>query len=310
MLTTGDASHLAEYLPPMPKTGHAVYWSSVSVWAQALQSADLSKAWDASHLVETPSRDSWHGASVAETYSLARDGWSEGADRVATLRDRVNAESPVQRRYARYGVAGAIPNVPRYLAGNPQHMLRLDNAAARQRPVITIVSELGISAFVDSQALMRRAAVCAAIVDAIENAGFSCHVIGTVEMKNDSFIARAAVSIKEASSPVDISRLAFSIGHSAVTRRMTWGIFGLLPEFKKVTKCMGYPFKANFDGMAAKHVYYLPKLGNSRQVAEYDCMHESDFESDDAAISRGLPAMVERMRAQGCPAFPDDAMAA
>jgi hypothetical protein len=297
----GDAQDIVHILPSMPNPSQAWYgFSSPDALMRHLQSKD-DAAWWCRDIIEHGQEYFYGTASIEEAYALCRDGWQEGATRVASIRDKIVTSAPVQKRYARYAVAGAIPNVPRYLAGNPQHMLRLESASARQRPVITLVNHMGGPARIASQTFVNKCAVVAALVDVIEASGFSCHVLGVAQSsydaKRDTHLCGVAVTVKNAGEHVDIGRMAFALGHVAMFRRLVLGVRASDAINKPLKSNLGatVDFQSRPDG-----IFMLPSM-----VA-----NESFFDSEERAMTRGLEHFVSTLREQGCPAFRDDAMAA
>jgi len=220
-LIKGDAPSLVDLLPTMRNPSQVYYgFSSIGAVADHLESRRHRDWW---RLDERDKEDHhFYGCTYATALHMARDGWSEGADRVAALRDKITATRPTSRRLAQYAVAGALPNVPRYVAGNPKHMLRPDNAQARNRPVLTLVNHMGGLAGVDRDCFVNKCAVVAALVDVIEDAGFSCNVIGVSQSQANGHLVGVAVNVKEAGQHVDLPALAFGLGHVGMFRRLVF----------------------------------------------------------------------------------------
>ena len=296
----GNAPDVLSILPAMPNPIQTLYgFSSPDALCSHVESMPRGEYWNKQCLSE---ESSFYGTrTMDDAFALCRNGWQEGAERVARIRDKVATNAPTQRRYARYAVAGAIPNVPRYLAGNPQHMLRLESASARQRPVITLVNHMGGSAMIEANTFTNKCAVVAAVVDAIENAGFSCHVIGVSYSATDGdsnkYLCGVAVTVKNPGEHVDIARMAFALGHAAMFRRLVIGTRSSDSVNRPLTQNSGHT--VDFQS-SVPNVYVLPSMK----------VNESFFTTEERAMTRGLEHFVSTLRDQGCPAFRDDAMAA
>lgn len=234
--------------------------------------------------------------SFDEALNLCRDGWPEGTERVANLRDRINAQNPIGHRIVRYDVAGSVPNVARMLAGNPMHMRRQDNSRLRRKPIITLVNNIGGYAGVAANTFVNKCAVVAALVDAIEGAGYSCHAIGISQTQthDSQFLSSNVVNIKSPSESVDIGRLAYALGHVAFFRRLGFSVRGADIDNKPLGQALGttcdFP-----EGAAPEGVYILPSM----QV------NESMFTTEDKASTVGLQHFISELTKQGCPAFPN-----
>lgn len=297
---TGSATAILDNLPTMPNALQS--WHCFSSPSEMCEYVEQSRG-DNWFREAFDCNTSFRGtASMDDAIALCRDGWQQGADKAADLRDRIFASAPTQRRYARYAVAGAIPNVPRYLAGNPQHMLRLESASARNRPVITLVNHMGGMATVEPCQFLNKAAATAAVVDCIESAGYSCHVIGlsmvSKEPNNVGNLVGVTVTIKEAGQALDIGRMAFAIGHVSMLRRI---IFAVRGASKLNGQYLGNASGATSDFPGTvPNTFVLPSMNANARL----------FHNEESTMRQGVPDLVQRLRAQGCPAFRDDAIAA
>jgi hypothetical protein len=235
------------------------------------------------------------GATFPQACDMVLQGWPEGAARVAALRDKINAANPTGPRLIKWDVAGAVANVPRALSGNPLNMRRIDSAKLRRRPVITVVSHYGAIASVDAATMSNRAAVVAAAVDAIEAAGFSCRLIAWAASTGSKVTVETAVLLKDAGQHVDVARIAFGLGHPAMLRRLTFAVRGSRKECRPMGRTLGYTI---YDGLTVPDgCYLLPAIQQ---------LGEENFETEQAAMSKGLPAVISALQKQGCPAFPAD----
>jgi hypothetical protein len=296
----GNADDVRHMFKPLNKREQFHCFASVEAFAKHVKGTP--EGWhDSAH--ESGNKD-WRGTeTMAEAINLAVNGWREGADKAAKLREKISALKPSARRLIKYSVAGATPNIPRYLAGNPMHMRTYDTVKSRQRPVITLVSDIGANNNVEGETFLNRAAVIAAIVDVIEDSGYSCHVIGYFGTKAKAFgervharvHARCAVTIKEPDQPVDIGRMAFALGHAAVFRRLG---FAVMTE-DRFTEDLGFGIGTTHslekDMLAMDNAFILPS------VKEHTV--EAKFKSEPHAMTVGLDYMIESLTEQGCPAF-------
>ncbi len=256
---------------------------------------------------ETPKANRWHNAGFQDnsnspdffgnvTFKEARDlllnGWHDGATRAAKIRDKINANNPMGPRLVRYDVAGPIVHVGRYLSGNPLHMKRIDAAKMRRRPVLTIVSHFGAMADIEANAMLNRAGVVAAVVDAIEAAGYSCHLIAYTASLGSNISAETAVTLKEAGQPVDIARVAFGLGHPAMLRRLTFAWRCSTAACKPLGGGMG---STKYEGLKLPEgSYMIPSIG---------LLGEGNFATEERAATQGLDVILRALKSQGCPAF-------
>lgn len=230
------------------------------------------------------------GGSMADALRMARDGWPEGAETARKLHDGITASLPERRRLARFDVAGTVPSVPRALAGNPLHMRRMVAKATNQRPIITLTCSIAVNWGFPPDAMIAHAAAVAAIVDFLEQDGFRCEVLMVGRTDNSRLAAEIAIKLKSAEQPLNLSVLAFGLGHPALWRRM---IFGLLWLDKKAAPLGG--------GLGhAGTVRALPEAGTFtiQAASQYG-------EGGDNAAYR-FRSILRDLAQQGCPGIPAD----
>lgn len=236
--------------------------------------------------------DSFAGCSWEQALDFAAHGWQEGAARVARLRDKIVAQAPQRKQLAHFAVAGALPSVPRFLAGNPQAMQRFADRATKTRPVITLINNGGGNCNVRAEVFVNRAAVVAALVDVIEAAGYSVHVIDTIQCQEGSYLFGMATTVKLPGEQPDLARLAFSLGHCGWFRRFGFAVMGYESDNKPLCSWLGHA--ADFpEAHGQVATYVLPSMS---EVG-------SQFRSEQEAEACGLEGFIARLRDQGCPAF-------
>jgi hypothetical protein len=229
----------------------------------------------------------------SEAVKLCRDGWQDGVTRVARIRDRINAARPKAQRLARWSVAGAYPSVARHLAGNPDCMRSVEHTAARTRPIITILAHIGGLAMVEACTFVNKAGVTCAVVDAIEAAGYSCHVVAWQQShdRDKAFLQGSAVTLKLPGEAMDIARMAFALGHPSYFRRMIFALKGSDRRNAVLGRNLGFTCEA--AGELAPNIFMLPSLNTNAD----------SFASEELAVTKGLETIIEALKNQGCPAF-------
>ena len=241
----GTRAAFADILPPIPDNGTPtarLHFDSLSDLAAAIPDSPRKgrpgEAWS------SKDRD-FYGVTMAQARTLARDGWQEGAERVQPLLDRVKTARPTRKALTRWDVAGAVPSIPRYLAGNPLHMRTRQISATSQQPIITIVSNTSAPWYVEPRTFENLATAAAAIIDRLEDAGFRVEIIaGRRESSNQTGTAAATgennalgnrsemmFRAKAAQDSLDLARLVFAIGHVSVHRRLLFAAGNSHPAF-------------------------------------------------------------------------------
>jgi hypothetical protein len=128
-----------------------------------------------------------------------------------------------------YSIAGDFADAPRAASGDPFNMVRRGNAH-KNRPVMTITVNTIASGGTRADVLAKFGAALVAVIDRLENrgvrvelygcAGYNGHNAGPTGARG----ARVAWLVKGAGDPIDLSAVAFGIGHPAVMRRLSFAV--------------------------------------------------------------------------------------
>lgn len=290
--SVGDAPDLVEM---MPEVNHHAAFSSLNALADHVARIDKNSAWqDAAW-----ENESFYGSeSMEHTLSLAQNGWEEGVAHVESMRKLVEAKRPPALRPSKYNMVGAFPNVPRAIAGNPMNMvnLALVQNRSRKKKLITLVIHIGALCNVDQQALTNRAAVLAAVVDQIESKGFACDIICTCLSHGygkNPFRSMVSARVKASHQPVDISRLAFALGHASMFRRFSFAEKGI---YEPCREGLGYGLGCTEEfeeGFFGPDIYVIPSSNQCHKL----------FETEIKASTEGVDFIIETLAKQKCPAF-------
>jgi hypothetical protein len=172
------------------------------------------------------------GADWPQGLRLARDGWSEGLERVANLRDElaevVGAMLPEPRPFM--DVAGFDVDVGAYCSGEPEHMVTWVDQDGGKRQV-HIVLNLATAWNVTSEATILRGSVVAALIDAMESLGHRVRLDASWSIRGtNGGILTITTSIKTESQALDLERLVFAAAHPAMQRRLMFAAAESLPQ--------------------------------------------------------------------------------
>jgi len=182
-----------------------------------------------SHADADQKRNPWHGTGTwQQCLDLTRDGWPEGREKAEAL--RANLTSVMGSRSVRprmyTAVAGFAPNVPAYLAGEPETMYAL-------RPIETlgtgklvhIVFNCCVSCGIDPQTMMLRGALVMALVDMLELSGYRCEITLASGCVFNGTLTQTFIKIKETDEGVNADTLAFWLANPASFRRWIFSIW-------------------------------------------------------------------------------------
>lgn len=162
-----------------------------------------------------------YGAGWDGTVDLAGRGWPEGLENVDAIRARVSAivAREVTRPAWVFDVAGAVPDVGRYLAGEPENMLTPCEETAPAR-IVRLVVNFAASCNITAAAMYKRGAAALALVDAIESTGARVEIVVCNAHCASGNKRAVIVTVKRAEDHADPDRLAFALAHPATLRRL------------------------------------------------------------------------------------------
>lgn len=266
--------------------GPAWHFADMAELANAASDALSRPLW---HTRVKDNSDRFSGCSIDEAFRLAREGWPEGAKIAEALRDRIALDRPQAPRTVRYDVAGALPNIPRAIAGNPAHMRRMAPADTRTRPILTLAIGIAAGANLKASAMLASAAAAAAVIDTLESAGFRCNVLAVwrTAQWGTTFGQEMAIQAKAPGDPASLATLSFALGHPAMLRRLCFLLLAGESSARTLTEGLGQPtaIKPNPDA----GVYTLAPARETNT-------------GDDATAA--FDAMIASLRTQGCPGIP------
>jgi hypothetical protein len=133
----------------------------------------------------------------------------------------IEGQLPMSRGYRNIDdVVGAVPNVPAFLAGHPQHMRRRTRVARDNAP-LTIYMDLTSSAMIDAATVGKRGVVLLALVRMlVEHRAVELWVGTSKGVRRYS----GTVAWRIDTTPLDLARAAYHIGSTAMARGFGYGI--------------------------------------------------------------------------------------
>lgn len=184
----------------------------------------------------------YHGA-----LALAKDGWSEGAQNLFDNLRATPAPTGKEARF-RYDVAGELPDVARFLSGDPMNMRGKGKVKGRA-PVLHVAVNGTASGGTSAKCLANYGAALVAMVDRLEASGRRVELdVLSCGIHNNDFGYSMGWNVKKASEPVDLAAIAFSIAHPASFRRIGFAIIERMPK-----ECESYGY-GKCGGISANHL--------------------------------------------------------
>lgn len=173
--------------------------------------------------------DTFHFKTYGDALKASRHGWTDGtsrllgavdkiADRIGDLADTI-ASAPV------YDVAGELPDMGLYCAGEIEHMLSwpIDE---NTKPVIRLSINCAKPFFITSEQSANWGAAIIALIDALELAGRDVELVLIAGATSDKAQRLQYLTIKHAGEQIDRDRLAFALLSADMLRRVFLGAIG------------------------------------------------------------------------------------
>jgi hypothetical protein len=227
---------------------------------------------------------------MQDARALALGGWQEGAETVRRIAERIALQAPQRETWTRYDVAGATPNVQRWLAGNPVCMRRQERRASTRQPVITLIADAAASGATDKKQLALSAGIAAAAVDRLEAAGFRVEVLCVMRSNGPGGLSEIAWRGKAPEDAADPAKLAMALGHPSMLRRFGFAIWQThRPCQRLLSESLGHPVT----------LASLP----DRPAGTFILPSPMAMPSDELGAFRHA---LETLRKQGCPGIPED----
>lgn len=219
---------------------------------------------DASSIKGDPS---WTGSnSLEHALQVARAGWPEGTARLgagmvsaARLVNLDNAPSTV------YDVAGELPDVGRYLAGDPECMsYQCPEGASGARPLVRIAACGSIAAKLDTRQIENYGIAILTAVDQLEKSGRDVELswyMYCVDAYAEHDAMLTTVTIKHAGEHLDLDRAAFALAHPSMFRRLCFAHMEQQPELSGIVRASyGHQGKALPQDEREQGVWYMPSM--------------------------------------------------
>ncbi len=219
-------------------------------WGRSSTSSGPSSSWDLNA--------GWQGA-----LKMIESGWTEGAvDFTNGL--AVLPPNEAEPEYE-YDVAGYLPDVALYCAGDPMHM-RNDGHPEGRKPVIHMVLNNWILAAISAKEQRNYGLAIAAMIQQIEATGRQCEVdLVFVGRGYSPGTPVVGWKVKRAGDILDFAALAFSVAHPAAFRRIG---FALLERLGGKWSTSGYGYNGPLTvkeaaAIGAEGAFLLNGVGHS-----------------------------------------------
>jgi hypothetical protein len=180
----------------------------------------------------------WYGETNAEFKQRVVTGDERLVAESEAFLSQIEDQIPVSRGWRNVDdVVGAVPNVPAFLAGHPQHMRRREKRSKNNAP-IAIYMDLTSSAGIGSKDVRKRGIVLLALARMlVEHRPVELWVGTSLSMRGGS----ATVAWKIDTAPLDLARASYHISSTAIAR-----LFGYKTAQRQLGAGGGWPLN-NYD---------------------------------------------------------------
>lgn len=171
----------------------------------------------------------WAGGSFEEACDLSAYGWQEGRERMVRGLEAHKASQQAQTAPSvAYDVGGNRPDVPRYVAGAPDHMINDIHEETTTKPVIRLVMSRAASSDISTTALENWGIALMSHMDSLEEAGHQVELTLMFYNKGNpesmGHTSCFTCTIKQAGEHIEPDRLAFALAHPTMLRRLKFAV--------------------------------------------------------------------------------------
>lgn len=159
-----------------------------------------------------------------EAVELAKHGWKEGLEKFKQLSKPIvkTQYKDMKTHTVDFDFSGAYPDVQRFLAGEPECMVRFssDNKKFRQ---LRIMMAFNQTQNISKEYVFKRGAAVLNLIDILEKNNIRCEVIlSSYSTASDSFMIN--ILAKRAEERLNLESLNFAMCHAAMYRRFGFSI--------------------------------------------------------------------------------------
>lgn len=181
----------------------------------------------------TLKRDKFYGGiSFKEALKRLLNGDEELAKDINNIKiDGVVAEK-LTFKYIN-DIQGVVPNVPNFLMGLPQSMVRIQRTKIKSsQKILNLVFDISVSCMITKKEYMQVSKLFLDVIDKVEKMGYRCNLyIAAVSMsESERFMNTFLIKLKNSNEPFNRYKCSFVLGHMAMFRRIMFRLIELADE--------------------------------------------------------------------------------
>ena len=193
-------------------------------------------------------KDNWDWRGVKnyeEAIDLLKNGY---IDKVEKIQKEINKSVIGQSKRITFhnDIVGYAPIVPLAILGVPNSMINSKMKPIKAK-VIEICYDIGCSAFVDSEDIIRVGLAFLKIIANMEMQGYRIKLTAVQGYSTNSVLNLLRINLKSANQPLDLKRISFPTIHTGFFRVIGFDWFSKTPHGIYVGSGYGKPITATFS---------------------------------------------------------------
>lgn len=176
--------------------------------------------------------DDWAGASFDDARKMLQFGWDTPVKLIKSNIQKLEKQGTMKKIQFKNDIIGFTPNVPNAILGVPQSMINT-SITYKKAKVINVILDLGASAGVSSNKIIRYGTKVIEKLYSLEKAGFRVRIEFLRSFNGEKYEPNTyAIKylLKNENQPFDLKRMTFPLIHTAMFRRICFDWYERLPD--------------------------------------------------------------------------------
>lgn len=207
-----------------------------------------------------------------EAENLLLHGWEHGTKRLSN----VKAKTQVSTKYKTvYSMQGYQACVPRYLQGMPDSMVTKKPIASKNK-VITINKNIGYTANITTEQIIKESEKVLNLVKALESKGYRVNLYAVSYCKEGLGEERnlLRVKIKQSSQPLNLKQVSFPLVNPSMLRRIVFRVREISEEYDTTSFAFSHGSSVkDADSLLSGYLkgeYFIPSIIKEEEITDID----------------------------------------
>lgn len=130
-------------------------------------------------------------------------------------------------------IQGVVPNVPNFLMGLPQSMVRIQRTKIKSsQKILNLVFDISVSCTITKEEYMQVSKLFLDVIDKVEKMGYRCNLyIAAVSVsESEKFMNTFLIKLKNSNELFNRYKCSFVLGHMSMFRRIMFRLIELADE--------------------------------------------------------------------------------